>query len=292
MYFVESAGGLGNQLFIWNLAHHLANKHKKKVVIIFPGKFKDRENQLKELKNFCNHNIVIFDHSIIGYLMKGKDWLSNRSSFLHFVFKRLFRILELSQPEQVASEDHLSAALVIRGFHQSSQLVQENFMLFCDELEQMTETVFERLLRERPDLKMCSDGNIIHIRRGDFENAYDVIGVLSLDYYAQIIQSEKFSKVTVISDAKFEKLHELQESLNIEILKVDGLSAWEDFSILCQGRKLVIANSTFSWWAAQFVMNTGSQVIAPKPWNTSPLFSKEYLYDSRFCYKEAIFQVK
>jgi hypothetical protein len=64
----------------------------------------------------------------------------------------------------------------------------------------------------------------------------------------------------------------------------------ETLAVLSNGKKLIMSNSTLSWWASQFVLDRGGKVLAPSPWfKKSDLVSPQYLADNRFSYHASEF---
>jgi len=113
----------------------------------------------------------------------------------------------------------------------------------------------------------------VHIRRGDYQTqiAQDWLGILPKSYYYLAI-SEFASKIL---KAKFyiftDDVDWVEENLPMdhdhEIVS-DNLSqnSIEDFYLMSQCRHNIIANSTFSWWAAWLNGHPDKIVIAPKQW--------------------------
>ena len=112
----------------------------------------------------------------------------------------------------------------------------------------------------------------IHVRRGDFKNFATEVGLLSEPYYRRGIQ-EIDSKIGqalpiyVFSD-EIEVAKELLVHLRSRVLRwVDqpsGTSPIESLLLMSQSSAIVIANSTFSWWAAK--LGKSKHVVAPAQW--------------------------
>lgn len=110
----------------------------------------------------------------------------------------------------------------------------------------------------------------IHVRRGDYLNLQNIHPVLGMDYYLGALKflgdrvGYKFKKVIFTDDPQWCKenfwdLHGITYKLANEIDIVDfiGFNSCEHF---------IIANSSFSWWAAYLNYSPANLVIAPKTW--------------------------
>ena len=127
------------------------------------------------------------------------------------------------------------------------------------------EDLRERIAREKPI--------IIHIRRGDYAFEPD-FGVLPSSYYRdglrllQLKGAER--KVWAFTDDREWAIKLLQsdglENFDIEIVDDSGLSTSEVFDLMRFGSAYVIANSSFSWWAAYLTRIDGALVVTPEPW--------------------------
>lgn len=114
----------------------------------------------------------------------------------------------------------------------------------------------------------------LHVRRGDYVsnvNALAVHGVCSLDYYRRAIRyvSERLENPCffVFSD---------DMDWVVENLKIDSPcyyvgfnraeNSYVDMQLMSLCRHNVIANSSFSWWAAWLNRNPEKIVVAPSKW--------------------------
>lgn len=130
----------------------------------------------------------------------------------------------------------------------------------------------------------------VHVRRGDFVDNPRILsrhGICGRDYYEsgmKLIQNaHPECRFFVFSDdidrvrgefACFDKL-----------VFVDGNSQEEDLHLMASCRHNIIANSTFSWWAAWLNRHQHKMVVAPRQWfgpemmvrhNTTDLFPSDW----------------
>jgi hypothetical protein len=112
---------------------------------------------------------------------------------------------------------------------------------------------------------------IVHCRFGDYllENDF---GIPSREYYQAAITSllnkKIYKSIWVFSD----DLTRAQEKIDSKnLLPIRWISTVDNsdvstFQAMRLGRGYVIANSTFSWWAAYLSLNPIADVVAPNPW--------------------------
>lgn len=109
----------------------------------------------------------------------------------------------------------------------------------------------------------------VHIRRNDYATVnLDYLGggslILPLSYYRENIQKLAGPETVVLfvsDDITFVEKEFSGESPNYRFSKADHFT---DFLLLSYAHKIIIANSSFSWWAAYLNHRPNKEVIAPK----------------------------
>lgn len=127
---------------------------------------------------------------------------------------------------------------------------------------------------ENPGKELGASSSVsVHIRRGDYlqQKTLDYHGILSKEYYNEAIQ--KIAKK--VPGARFyffsDDIEWVKENLQLDhpcefISGKTSHSAIEDFYLMQNCRHHIIANSSFSWWAAWLNKNAEKIVVAPKQW--------------------------
>ena len=118
----------------------------------------------------------------------------------------------------------------------------------------------------------------LHIRRTDLTSAHvlKLKGLLPASYYEKgirLLQSKFPDAVFYVFSDDINWVRENIHAQNAPLHFIDkavASSAFDDFYLLSQCRHNIIANSTFSWWAAYLNSNPGKIVIAPKKWYIHP----------------------
>jgi len=112
---------------------------------------------------------------------------------------------------------------------------------------------------------------IVHLRLSDYKLEKD-IGVLPSKYYdlalAQILQMAQSRNVWVFSDEPTEvnQYIKLPLGYGMRVVGDNGLNPAETLELMRHGSAYVVANSTFSWWAAFLSYERGCPTIMPAPW--------------------------
>jgi hypothetical protein len=104
------------------------------------------------------------------------------------------------------------------------------------------------------------DGIAIHVRRGDYLNLRHIHPILEMDYYKTAMDYFHGEKFTVFSD----DIEWCKENLNqrgVSYSTSNSLNPMEDFRYMSSHKGFIIANSSYSWWAAY--LSGSRDIIAP-----------------------------
>jgi hypothetical protein len=112
---------------------------------------------------------------------------------------------------------------------------------------------------------------IVHVRLGDYLLEKN-FGLLSKDYYEKsilkILQTGKCNSIWLFSDEIEKAQSYIPDNISIPVRLISEIdeSPAATLEVMRMGAGYVIANSTFSWWAAFLRKNEEAEVIAPTPW--------------------------
>lgn len=282
MIHIELKGGLGNQLFQYAAALALAKEKNTTVAVDITNlDAKDktlgtyRSYKLNKLKNPPTvQNFSSFKKNVIKLGLKFVEKFNINSKGLYK--ERGFAYEKISTK--------CSSNSILFGNFQSYKYFdnceKEIKTSLCFSLTEQYNEV-SSLLKDVQYLDSVS----IHIRRGDYLSnsiAYDVLGVLPMTYYNlaidKIIETNKNCTFFVFSDdivwAKENMILKGHHTYFIDIESKDKDIV--EFSIMSSCKHNIIANSSFSWWAAYLNPNPNKIVIAPKKWfNNAPYDTKD-----------------
>ena len=131
---------------------------------------------------------------------------------------------------------------------------EKYFMEYADELQQ-------RFGEEINFLPYIS----IHVRRGDYVNNLFYIDLSKTDYYKRAVDIFPDKKFMVFSDDSVYAREIFPDE--IRFLVMGRQDEVEDFNQMASCESNIIANSSFSWWAAYLNPNPNKIVVAPKAWH-------------------------
>ncbi len=281
-------GGLGNQLFQLSSVLHFANSRTIEIDLV---NLKPRKNskgfaellslnlpssvRLLERKHVNLISKVIGYNLRSGYLPRSFErnflfrFIRNSLSSLVFYFFLKVRFL-VRVSRNLGNDTHFQTGKnneILIGYFQTE--------IVAKELKHLKESLFqgvcEDLYQEYSKLSQKERPLLVHVRLGDYltERSF---GILSPDYYLASIttlwKSGMYKKIWLFSDQPNDAMTRIPEELRDQTRLVDlkNLESAETLRIMTVCKGFVIANSTFSWWAAYLRDEITSPVYAPRPW--------------------------
>jgi hypothetical protein len=252
MIICKLQGGLGNQMFQYAYTKHLALKYN--INFCFDLRFYDNyQGKIKRsllLNEFQNLKIVSLDK------------IPNQSVKIltdDFKYKEF-------EPTELLN-------YYLDGYWQSERYFKESESIIKNDF----------LIDKPIDNSIISQNTVsLHVRRTDYVTSNDYHPVQSIDYYKRGLDLiGDYDKVLIFSD----DINWCKENLSFNNMTfIEGNSEVEDLHLMSCCKHNIIANSTFSWWAAWLNRNVRKKVIAPKNWfgaqtniNTSDIIPKDWI---------------
>jgi len=261
-HIVRINGGLGNQLFQY--AFGLALSSATNSIVKF---------DLYDLKHNTGFSIREFH---LNNIIKKKQICSRLERYL-YLFRRVKRfkyfhfLFPLICIEKKFTYDPIyfktTSSTYFIGYWQSFKYLDilsrtdiYNFKILFNDL---TYPIFNT------DNSVC-----IHVRRGDYLKLKNLYIILDFDYYYKAICQIKkinpdISDFIVFSD-DIDLAKELLsfDHIRFHFVNNEAISDYCQFKMMIKFKYFIIANSTFSLWAA-FLSNTNEKfIISPKNWFT------------------------
>ena len=277
MIIVEIKGGLGNQMFQYALGRILSIKNNDVLKLdtsAYSVKFNRPDQERKfDLQHFnikaeaaSEEEINILKNKY-GIFSKGWRFLKNRVLKIHNIdyYPRL-----LNKTGDFYLSGFFQSELYFKGFE---DVIAEDFSI------KKYSTQGEELIEKIKETTLESQTISIHIRRGDVvidakTNKY--YGICDIPYYEKSIREiiKRLSKDgTPVNPTFFifsDDIDWVRQNLKINFptFFVSGrnIPDYEEIMIMSLCQHNIIANSSYSWWAAWLNKNENKIIIAPKVW--------------------------
>ena len=138
----------------------------------------------------------------------------------------------------------------------------------------------------------------VHVRRGDYVSHSQFsreLGVLTTAYYqaaiARLLSLQPSVKLHVFSDDPAGAQALLHGVADFTLVDPDRrLSVHETLQLMASCDHAVVANSSYSWWAAWLIGNPQKTVIAPSPWYAGENHDTTDVIPSEWIRQSALFE--
>jgi hypothetical protein len=249
MIVVKITGGLGNQIFQYAYGLALAKYNNTELWCDLSGYKSGQDVRVLELRKIFNvkHSAVI-----------------NSLKYFRHVKERTF---QFNPALKTLGNFHY-----VSGYFQSYKYFEPFNLLL-----KFTDSVHFDYVREL--VKATGADTCIHIRRGDYLTSLKHY-VLPDSYYMNALSKFNSKKVIIFSDDKnyasmFKARHCMNGQMTFEVW--DSIDAVHDLAAMSFFKNIVMANSTFSWWAAYL---SNARVICPKKYFCSDVNMDDFYLPS------------
>jgi len=152
----------------------------------------------------------------------------------------------------------------LEGYFQSPLYFQE-YEPFIHNFVKFKPDLVARVQSEVPE-SLSPNAVALHVRRGDYVETFsDIYTILDENYYLSALQQIPNIDVVVIASNDIAWCREKFGNLPFKVIFSPFTEPALDLVLLSQCRHKIIANSSFSWWAA-YLGQRGGVVVAPSPW--------------------------
>jgi hypothetical protein len=270
MIVVKLYGGLGNQMFQYAAGRAMA---KNRSVYFDPG-FLRSNNACAAHFTARRFELGIFPNIRIKFADAFFPRLVNSHHGIFRLLRRLFRqlikVVHDDQFKTIPGTKQHPGLIYLDGYFQHHFHLNKirNLLLQDFAFPALNETS----LRWAAKISSSENPVSVHVRRGDYlKPAHKSFhGLLPLTYYKEAIQvlDKRLNKPTYFI---FSEDHEwcrtaFQFLGDLAIIVQTQDADWADMCLMSKCKHHVIANSSFSWWAAWLNPSDDKVVVAPKNW--------------------------
>lgn len=258
MIFIRLAGGLGNQLFQYSAGIWFSKKQNMEIAFYCDHLDKyetKREFMLKSISpSFSKISRMPFFSRVVLNIRLNK--------ILPFLFPWYINKQNISNPKKLKF-------YVIDDYFQDYFLIKEGAKEVVNLIKNQAisnvkvNDIYTSLISKYGIENLIA----MHFRRGDYLNKENknMFPVLGVDYYKNAIKYFKSENAlcVIFSENTYDDFEVFNERILVNDFK---LNDWEQFLLMSMFSQIIIANSTFSFWAA-IVDSDLKTKIGPAEWS-------------------------
>jgi hypothetical protein len=256
--YIRNKGGTGNQLFIYNFGLLLSSNFNLPLIVDNTtgfirdsyGRTPQLERLLYEIPKQAN-----FLHKLSFMLIrKSPNWLLTLLNIRYFSESSAHELIQVN-----ADNGRKPKYIYADGYFQSvSYLIENDFAIkkYISKVHRFNENY------KKFEVQILNSNSVcIHVRRDAYDN------LLSKNYYINAIDQIKKHVSNPIFYIFSDSLDWCKEVFkNYNVIFIESSKAADDlqeFFLMLNCNHYIIANSTFSWWAAMLGDYSGKVVVAP-----------------------------
>jgi hypothetical protein len=256
---IQSAGRLGNILFLWAYALNLSKISKNDQIEIFADKHHSSidESLLDTFLKLSSDEVRFVIDNKAGLILKIIDRTSTS-------MPRATKALRDNLKIQTEHQDFMTSnAWIQRGFFQDSFYFQGSMNEVQERLGKIISGLKQSSNFKNKFPYLADEYQAIHVRLSDFIDSET--GVISLESQISCLGKER--KTVICTDGSRDEILSRTTRQDFEIITPKESTAWETLAILSGAKLLVTSNSTLSWWSGFISAGNGNMVCIPKIWS-------------------------
>lgn len=261
---VQIKGGLGNQMFQYAAARGLSERLKTTLKL-------DTTFFENNLKDVTERDFELDKLTIGAPIASGEEIkkIKNRKG------KNIFRITQIRERHYPILKPFLKTQhnYYMKGYWQREDYFADIAPAIREEFrfsEALTDDYFIRIQKEINETNSVS----LHFRRGDYVSNAKVnacFGTCPLSYYEEavkfVLKKTSTPRLFVFSDDIDWVKANFRTQLPVVFVDKKDENRHSDFRLMSMCHHNIIANSSYSWWAAWLNSNPEKTVIAPQQWS-------------------------
>jgi predicted Zn-dependent protease len=263
MVIIKLKGGLGNQMFQYAAARQLSVLHNVELKLDLSFLEKDNTDYTKryfELDNFKINSSIASVEEVARL---------NKKSLKNIISGKYVKELKLGP---FSIKPHTKKDCYISGFWQSTTYFRNIEKLLKNEFE-FKEPVYDSFFSDIKSKILDTNSVSLHFRRGDYvtnKRANFSHGVCSIEYYQKAVNyiAKRINNPTLFifsDDIHWVKCN-FKTTLPAIFVEQKNESLHTDFQLMSICKHNIIANSSYSWWAAWLNNNSTKIVVLPRIW--------------------------
>lgn len=273
MNIVKIQGGLGNQMFQYAFARALMENGK--AVKIDCSSYDSQSNNDTRRNFELDRFDIVIDKASDKDIQKYYNLMQKIISYFERIIGcKISRIViereHCFHPELITCDNKLFI-----GYWQSEKYFKDIRNILLKEFNFEKFKLSDKNKRCYNDILNKNNAVAVHIRGGDYNQAGNVSvygNICTIEYYKKAFEYIE----STISDATFfvftndnKWASKILSNITQNYIIIDWNTeedGWSDLYLMSQCKHNIIANSSFSWWAAWLNQNEQKIVIAPKRW--------------------------
>jgi len=290
MLIIRITGGIGNQLFQYAFVRSLSIKLNQKFKLDLSWyrdyhKFEKTDDPNAATRREYLLNKFNIKENLLNRVYLSISYRLNNSSILNKIKKyplfTYFSYNTITESDFNLNNIKNSNNVYFSGFWQKNNLFEEYRNILIEEFT-LKNNVSEKNAILLNKIK-SSNSVAIHIRRGDLLSRPDAVAIQpssSKQYYYNAINKikEKIEKSEIFVFSDDINWVKNNYKFDIPTTYIDNNGPdYEHFKLMCKCKHQIIANSTFSWWAAWLNNYQEKIIISPKWWYRDPIHNESII---------------